>query len=129
MPSSGYFARTKPCVRCPFRVTLPIPLHPERAEEIADGLRMGGSFPCHKTTKHDDDGEYLPSRDEMHCAGATIILEKMGEPNQMMRVAERVGAYDPAALDLDTEDVFDDLDDWERAIGDKYARQQRKRKR
>lgn len=38
---------------------------------------------------------------EHHCAGFLILLEKEG-PNQMMRIAGRLGIYDASILDIDS---------------------------
>jgi pSer/pThr/pTyr-binding forkhead associated (FHA) protein len=38
---------------------------------------------------------------EQHCAGATILLERLNRPNQMMRWMERLGGYDRTKLDMD----------------------------
>ena len=61
----------------------------------------------------DDEGEPdAASRDttgEAHCAGALILLEKLGEPSQMMRVCERIGLYDRTKLDM-AAPVFDSFE-------------------
>ena len=90
-----YDLRT-PCNNCPFRNDIPPYIHPERVEEI-----MGGEFACHKTTKHNDDGEPINSGREQHCAGSLILHEKMECPHQMMRIMERFGGYDHTKLDMD----------------------------
>jgi hypothetical protein len=61
----------------------------------------GLTFQCHKTIRK---GE------PQHCAGATIFLEANEQPNQMMRIMERLGAYDRHALDMDSP-VFTDADE------------------
>lgn len=102
------FDLTKPCSSCPFRTDVPFYLHPGRAKEIAEALLAGQTFQCHKTVPYDrgaetDDGEttYPVLPDAQHCAGAAIMLEHMGQPNQWMQVCERMGWRDPKALDLD----------------------------
>lgn len=91
-----------PCKDCPFRSDISFALRPERAREITASLLRGESFPCHKTTKFDDDGEpVLNNKKEQHCAGALIFLERQERPNQMMRIAERLGGYDMRKLDMD----------------------------
>lgn len=106
------FERVTPCGHCPFRNDRDPYLTLDRAEEISDSLRMGAEFPCHKTIEHDEDGEGIRSKDSQFCAGALIILEKGKEPNQMMRVGERLGLYDYNKLDLINPPVYDDLDEW-----------------
>jgi hypothetical protein len=104
----------RPCDNCPFRHDVPGFLRQSRAEEIMQSLLCDQSFPCHKTTRdaEDEDGtsyRYADSNSE-HCAGATILLTRMGMPNQMMRIAERLGMFNPDELDLEAP-VFDE--DWQ----------------
>lgn len=95
------FDITKPCAQCPFRNDRPGFLRPERVEEITDAILGGQTFQCHKT---------INKGKEQHCAGATIFLEANDRPNQLMRIMERLGAYDRHALDMDSP-VFTDADD------------------
>ena len=98
-----------PCAHCPFRNDIPPFLTRARVREIQRSLECG-EFPCHETVTYDeDDGEYVP-RDEAHCAGALILKEKLGESSQMMRIAERLGMYDPRKLKLDAP-VYDSFDE------------------
>jgi hypothetical protein len=98
------FDMKAPCNNCPFRHDVPGFLRQERAEEIAASLLSDQSFPCHKTTEddEDEDGESFryATPDSQHCAGAAIMLMHMGEPNQMMRIAMRMGWFDPNKLDM-----------------------------
>lgn len=90
-----------PCKDCPFRTDVRGYITASRAREIIDAITsQQKTFACHKTTKHDDDGEHIPRDKEQHCAGATIFLERMDAPNQMMRIAERIGFYDRRKLDM-----------------------------
>ena len=98
---------TRPCNNCPFRTDVTPYIRHERAEEIADAItRRQGTFSCHKTIDHDDEeddeaaGNHVPSKDEQHCAGALIMLEHMDQPNQLMRIYERLRAYDRTKLDM-----------------------------
>jgi hypothetical protein len=100
---------TSPCDNCPFRRDVKPYITPARVREIADSL-VRAEFPCHKTTKFDDDGEHIPGRNDIHCAGALILLEKMEQPSQMMRICERIGMYDASKLDMDAP-VYDDFDE------------------
>lgn len=60
-----------------------------------------GSFHCHKTGEHDDEsGDFVPTENSSHCAGALIFLEHRKQPNQMMRIAERLGLYDHTKLNM-----------------------------
>lgn len=96
------FDLRRPCPQCPFRRgCLPEWLGRRRAEEIAGGLLGDQPFACHETTEV---GGADPGR-EQHCAGAALLLEAVGKPNQLMRVAERCGVYDHRRLDRGA-DVF-----------------------
>lgn len=63
----------KPCKDCPFRVDKTPFLHPERAYDLAVAAQNPySSFPCHKTTEHDedsDDGERMWVNTTKDCAG------------------------------------------------------------
>jgi hypothetical protein len=114
--STGYDL-VRPCPRCPFRANIEAYITGKRAEEIADGLRMGGEFYCHETVHYDSEETdeemdfYTPRGDEKHCAGALIVMENGGEPSQMMRITERLGLYDASKLDRDSP-VYSDLDEF-----------------
>jgi hypothetical protein len=98
------FDMKTPCNNCPFRHDVPGFLRQARAEEIAESLLNDQTFPCHKTTKdaEDEDGESYRYADgtSQHCAGAMIMLMNMGMPNQMMRIAMRLGGFNPDELDM-----------------------------
>jgi hypothetical protein len=95
------FDLRRPCPHCPFRTDVPPYLTGPRCQEIATSLANGAEFPCHKTTvEGDDDGDLVATKDSQMCAGALILMEKAGQPNQMVRVAERLGMYDSASLDM-----------------------------
>lgn len=104
------FTMRKPCARCPFRTDCrPGWLGYGRALEIADGVtRRQGTFACHETTVDSPagDGSRVEGPKARHCAGAMILLEKIGRPNQMMRIMERLGFYDHTRLDM-AAPVFD----------------------
>jgi len=107
------YKKREPCENCPFRTDVTPYLRRDRAEEISDALREGGEFSCHKTVDYDGDGEDdegnitgRETKQEQFCAGALIMLEKSSGPNQMMRVAQRLGMYDPSKLNMEAP-VFD----------------------
>jgi hypothetical protein len=104
------YTMTKPCKNCPFRTDIAGYLSPARAREIAAGLLSGATFTCHKTNEFEegDEGwtETVETPSSQHCGGALIFLEKQERPNQMMRIAERLGLYDMRKLDMDAP-VFD----------------------
>ena len=101
------FNLVRPCGDCPFRSDKPFYLGASRRKEIAASITTGDqTFQCHQTThldgEHfDDEGYYHAEGDEEHCGGALVFLEKLDQPNQMMRIAERIGLYDRRALDMD----------------------------
>lgn len=107
------YARITPCHQCPFRREGGIRLHPDRAEEIAN---QEGEFHCHETIDYDssEDGEGRTTPKTQVCAGFLILREKMEQPNQMMRIAERLRIYDAKRL-MDgnpaVDEVFDDIDE------------------
>lgn len=99
------YTKTSPCDNCPFRSDKPFHLVRGRVREIQRGL-VNGDFPCHKTTveggEDEDDCSTLKSTDKsLHCAGALILLEKLEQPSQMMRICERIGMYDRTKLKMD----------------------------
>jgi hypothetical protein len=107
----------RPCKDCPFRTDIRPFLTTARAEEIAETLLSGGTFACHKTVDYsgddeDEDGfsEGQVTGQSQHCAGAMIMLEKMEMPNQMMRIAERLGMYRPDKLDMEAPVFEDDVE-------------------
>lgn len=69
---------------------------------------MDNAFSCHKTTTCKGRGNN--HKDAQHCAGSLILHEKMERPHQMMRIMERVGAYDRTKLDMDAP-VYSDFDE------------------
>jgi Family of unknown function (DUF6283) len=106
------FDMRRPCNNCPFRSDIKFPLELERVEEIVHSITgEDKTFTCHKTTKFDDDGDNIPRKDDQHCAGALIMLERMENPNQMMRIAERLGVYDRHKLDMNYAPVYEHGDD------------------
>lgn len=92
----------KPCKDCPFLKgsSTNRTLHPHRIAGIIEDIRNDKSFTCHKTLPYY--GEKSAKKEE-HCAGALIMLEKEDNPNQIMRIAERVGMYDRTKLDMDAD--------------------------
>ena len=104
------FLLKKPCQHCPFKTTsLKGWLGRERAEEIIHSITdLQQTFPCHETTGVAGN---RPKVGPQQCAGSMILLEKNEQPNQMMRIGERLGFYDASALDMDAP-VFDEYDDF-----------------
>lgn len=104
------YSMTTPCDNCPFRTDVPPYLRPERVREIQHAL-VRSEFYCHKTTEHrDDDGEYVRTGNEIHCAGALILMEHEEMTSQMSRIAYRLGIFDPSRLNMSAP-VFMSFDD------------------
>jgi hypothetical protein len=103
-----YGMRT-PCANCPFRTDVRPYLTRARVREIERSL-VRSEFPCHKTTEHDDEGEYTPTGDEIHCAGALILMQHEGISSQMTRIAYRLGMFDPDKLNMEAP-VYTSFDD------------------
>ncbi len=112
----------RPCDNCPFLRDGGIRLTVDRVKEIAGGMldSQGITFACHKTTSvgradalnDDEDEELVATGDSLHCAGALIFAEKNRTATQMMRIMERLRAYDHKALMADkavVATVFDTL--------------------
>lgn len=99
------FDLVRPCPHCPFRQDIPAYLRGDRAQEIATSLAQGGTFACHQTTvdaPEDDEnfgGEMMEGPKSQMCAGAMRALMQSGGSNQIMRIAERTGGFDPDKLD------------------------------
>ena len=107
----GKYSLKGPCADCPFRKDKPFYLDPTRVDDIADVLLDGGGFTCHKTVDYSDDDGPRVTRDGRECGGAMVTLEKIDRPNQGMRIAERLGMYDRAAMDMDAP-VYDSIEEW-----------------
>ena len=103
------FDLVRPCSNFPFRTDcLEGWLGEERATEIFKALtEQQLTFSCHKTTTEcEDTVNCHETENSQHCAGAMILLEKLEQPNQMMRWMERINKYDRLKLKMDS-DVFD----------------------
>ena len=97
------YTLTTPCNECPFLNKNKHAFSLKRLEQMASG-----EFGCHKTceiTEEEDGsgGAYTPRKGTVHCAGALIFLEKRERPHQMMRICERLGAYDHTKLDMEAD--------------------------
>lgn len=107
------FDLKRPCKDCPFRKDVTPYLRPDRAAEILDAIeRQDQSFTCHKTIsgEQQSDEGYVPGETDQFCAGALIMLEKMGSPNRLPRIAEFLKIYDPTQL-RGHDNVFDSRTD------------------
>lgn len=94
------FNRVTPCKLCPFRTDVRTYLTRSRVLEIEHSMvGLQQNFPCHETTDMSGD-EPQVTPETSHCAGGLILLERMNRPNQMMRIAERLGFYDRGKLNM-----------------------------
>ena len=98
------FDLKRPCKDCPFRADVKPYIRKARAVEIGKALLNDKTFTCHKHLPRD-------GKKEQHCAGALIFLEAQNKPNQLMRVAERLGTYDRRKLDMNAP-VFKNIEDF-----------------
>lgn len=90
------YTLTEPCDECPFLVGSGFKM--KRLKEHASG-----EFACHKARDVDEETGNFVERSNgktPHCAGALIFLEKRNQPNQMMRICERLGMYDASKLNM-----------------------------
>lgn len=114
---SRAYALVRPCPKCPFRTDVEPYIREDRAAEIASSIMQGGEFHCHQTTvvDPDDDSRMIANDGSMVCAGSLIVMEKQGTLNQMARVAERIGMYDPTRLDMDAP-VHESFAEWQQSF-------------
>jgi len=106
--SSVRWVQPRPCAKCPFLqrfVGDADYLRPGRRSEIINGLLHGASFPCHETVLHDSDGEPVAGGVNVECAGAALVLLRAGRDSQLIRIAERMGAFDEDEFLARNEDV------------------------
>jgi len=93
------YGMTKPCDACPFLKKFKHAFTMKRLQEFASS-----AFHCHKTGTTQEDGEgsdeFVANENSSYCAGALIFCEKRNQPNQMMRIAERIGLYQRDKLDM-----------------------------
>jgi Family of unknown function (DUF6283) len=122
------FDLKNPCEHCPFRSNIKGYLNKERVKEIVSSITEGdGTFSCHKHNEFadDDEGGVMETSDSQHCAGALIFLEKQDRPNQMMRIAERLGIYDRKKLNMKAP-VFKNGAEMVKANEDRHIRQRKR---
>jgi hypothetical protein len=94
------FDLTRPCVNCPFRVGQGsrFQLAPERLQGIINAV----AFQCHKTVDYSDEEPRAGDKPQQ-CAGLMAVLHRSNRHNQIMQVAERLGAFDSNKLDPEAE--------------------------
>lgn len=70
----------KPCQHCPYRTDVKPFLTPDRGLELAYITENRySSFPCHKTTESDGDGESYETEDTKECAGFLTLQAQSDE--------------------------------------------------
>ena len=79
-----------PCADCPFRHDKPFALRRARCYQIADTLRRGGTFTCHKTNPETSEARAPVPQ---FCAGALVTMDNGDElfDSQYVRIAARLG--------------------------------------
>jgi hypothetical protein len=93
------YTMTTPCDQCPFlnNAQMKRGFSLRRLREFASG-----EFPCHKSA-NGDSGEFIATKNSVHCAGALIFNEKREQSHQMMRICERLGMYDMTKLNMEAD--------------------------
>lgn len=103
------FKLKKPCKHCPFRKGQGelFNLGTDRCLEIFNG----DAFQCHETVDydHEEDPYLCQGKNPQQCAGVMSLLHRANLPNQIMQVAERLGAVNFS--ELDHTNVYDDIAD------------------
>lgn len=118
MPNNErFYSLKRPCADCPFRADgAGVDVAKGRRRDILETvLRDDTPFYCHKTVDYgcnqDEPGHTAKS---VHCAGMTILLEKLGRPTLSMKLGAHLGLYDPAdtrphwAEVMDPESILED---------------------
>jgi hypothetical protein len=88
--------RVRMCDSCPFGRS-PAQQHMRRSlrrgrfEEICQSVFAGFIFACHKTTSHDDNGEWVPSERDRECAGAIGFVRRATDSRERR---ERKASHD-----------------------------------
>ena len=80
---------TEACDDCPFIAPEKLHISPERVDMIKEDLDNDGNFICHKTAYPEEFGK--PDIGRRMCWGAWKYLKDTDNPNQIMRLAQRMG--------------------------------------
>lgn len=113
-----FFSLDRPCGNCPFRTDKPaFGLRRERATEIANALRRGETFVCHKTvdySEREDGGPGAGQERSRMCAGARATLSPtMVDAEQLASRMYEMGLSPDPVPDLEPDlPVAEDLDSW-----------------
>lgn len=93
------FKLRKPCSDCPFRRGQGSQFR-LRADRLK-GIFNGAAFQCHKTIDYDEfeDPDLRQGTHPQQCVGLMVLLDCEGRHNQIMQVAQRLGALDLAKLE------------------------------
>lgn len=100
-PNQNRYTLRAPCSNCPFRTDIDFPLAPGRAAELAEHLRAGDEFWCHKTVDYDDGYASSTVARTRACAGARATLAAEGRTTTLLQLTDRLGAGEVAPLDPD----------------------------
>lgn len=85
--TENVMVRPAVCPTCPF--TMDLDLRAGRKQGIADALLNDQGFTCHH------ENIIQGKRHPRQCAGAVTVLMRMGLPNQLTRIAGRLGESIP----------------------------------
>jgi hypothetical protein len=114
------FTLKQPCPHCPFRTDIIqpqlTPAHASRVKAMVKTILTDNmTFACHITNAYDENGEAVEDDPVQFCAGAMILLKKLGLPHEVVDQAIAEGKLDTSRLDLSSpvyeslEAVLDDM--------------------
>lgn len=101
------FDLVRPCNNCPIRASFAprFGLCRDRLEEMRDAP----AFQCHKTVDYSED-DPRPGNRPQQCAGMMALLHRIGKPNTIMQVAQRLIGFDAGKIEsTDIPATFEDL--------------------
>lgn len=103
----------EPCDNCPFRADRPFFLREEVVDGIADDLKRGGTFWCHKTVDYSDSDGAVANKTRV-CAGSRATQANDGIVSQAEQITERL--IEPVQKLRDGLPVYGSVDEWRRAM-------------
>ncbi len=108
------FDAKRPCADCPFRKDRHFPLDGPRRQEIAQSLRDGFVFACHKTTVScPGKGGLKAGPNSQACAGAEVLAERSGGGDKMAYAfSKALMGRDPSRFAADLP-IYDTLEEFE----------------
>ena len=104
------FKLKRPCANCPFRKGQGSAFRLNIAR-LSKVMHDAAAFQCHKTVDYGtDDPDARQGNHRQQCAGLMAVLHRADQPNSIMQVGVRFGAFDPGELDPDGE-AYDSIGD------------------